>query len=130
MVYKLQCLLCLMVQVPSPQREGFRRYRHKFIHVHQNPITGLISQAHSFISDGKVTKLLATYPYKHQSLLHPTVQIRPNGSGDMITQSYSCTPKTPKHAQAYSSKSNCADVTHHHVRISENTETDLYKSRT
>ena len=45
---------------------------HKFTHAHQNPETWLILWAHSSISDRDVT----THPYKHQSLLHPTVQTR------------------------------------------------------
>ena len=35
----------------------------------------LISRAHSFTSDGDVTIRLHIYPYKLQSLLHPTVQV-------------------------------------------------------
>ena len=94
---------------------------HKFTHLHQNHKTWLISLAYSSISDGGVTTLLHTLInfnscciQRYKSHIH-----RSYGSGDMIAQSYPCTPKTTKHAQLHGliapkSDGGCHP---HHVRI-------------
>ena len=73
-LYKPESLLYPMVKFRVCRGKGSRDIVKQIYPCDQNHEKWFISQAHSPISNGNVT-LLYIYPYKLQSLLHPTVQV-------------------------------------------------------